>query len=1378
MEAILGNKGLLFVTTTKANGQILPEEELAFLADLETLECQATQTVITHNASYQADDLDAYDSDCDELNTAKVALMANLSHYGSDALAEVHNPDNVDNNMINQGVQVMPSFEQSNVVNHSKTKITSDSYIIPYSQLVTESQQAVVQNSNSSAQQDALILSMIEQLKTQSVKIDHLKQTLSEHLKEKESLMQTVTLLKNDFKKEESRIIDREIALEKNIKQLDNIVYKRDQSAHIVHMLTKPQSFYDHTTKQALCFQNPFYLKKVQQFEPKLCNGNVIENTSSIVIPDSEETLMLPKESQFYEFFRSQSSCRPTKVEVPKELPKFSMVNTSLKKLKHHLAGFDLIVKERTTTTTIIEGLVPNLPPSTSCVPPSRTDWYILFQPMFDELLNPPSSVDRLAPEFITPIAEVVAPKPVASTGSPSSTTVDQDAPSPKENHDLDVAHMNNDPFFGILIPENNSEASSLDVIPTIVHTADPNSEHVTKWTKDHSLENIIGEIERPVSIRLQLHEQALFCYYDDFLTSVEPKNYKDVLTQACWIEAIQEELNEFEHLEVWELVPRPDKILQSPRGIFINKSKYALESLKKYGMESSDPVDTPMVEKSKLDEDTEGKAVDLTHYRRMVGTLMYLTASRPDLTFVICMCVRGLWYPNDSSIALTAYADADHMSCQDTRQSISGSIQLLGDRLVSWSSKRQKSIVISSTEAEYISLSGCCAQRYAPDLQIFLPEVLKSAIEEEILAFIRELGYPRDIKSLSDVKKEVDYVYLLWEDLVYQIENKVSKKNKDMYYPRFTKVIINHFMSKDQSIPRRNKVDWHMANDDPILTTMRFIPKHETVQKYGAMLPDSLTNQAMKESDAYKTYHDFATGKVIPKPKYVRRSTREKTNQAPTASPGKRLKATAKVTKSGKKKLPSQILETLPEIALSEAEQMKIKSNDEDDNDEVSLIKDDDDNADNEDDYGQDDDNKQTELDNDGYDFVHPKFCTHDEEERQDEEDKDEEGSDLRVQTPSHFESTDDESNDEVTQVHNVEGEELDEEETNEEEEVNELYRDVNVNLERRNTEMTDALQTNVKGFISNMLNPNPDTCIDSILNLNTELTSLRIKKLVNDQLEAEVLICSSNEAKTSHVVAANLCELKLKKILIDKMENNKSIDKSVQQKTLYKALVDAYETDKDILATYGDTFTAPKEKTSKSTGKSKEGSKSYQKSTGQSAQAEEPIHTTLPAGHGPIQPWISTLAQNEDPRESFNELMDFPLDFSAFLLNRLKVDTLTPELLAGPTFELMKGSCKSLVKLEYFLEEVCKETTDQLDWINPEGQKYPHDLRKPLPLIPNSRDRRVIPFDHIINNDLAYLSGGVSRRTYATSVTKTKAADYGHIKWIEDLGPNTMWS
>ncbi|GKB49736.1 retrovirus-related pol polyprotein from transposon TNT 1-94, partial [Tanacetum coccineum] len=105
-----------------------------------------------------------------------------------------------------------------------------------------------------------------------------------------------------------------------------------------------------------------------------------------------------------------------------------------------------------------------------------------------------------------------------------------------------------------------SDQSSSSDVIHTIVPPDHQVSEHNSKWTKDHPLENIIGALDRPVSTRLQLHEQALFCYYDAFLTSVEPKNYKDALTQACWIEAMQEELHEFKRLEVWELVPPPDK--------------------------------------------------------------------------------------------------------------------------------------------------------------------------------------------------------------------------------------------------------------------------------------------------------------------------------------------------------------------------------------------------------------------------------------------------------------------------------------------------------------------------------------------------------------------------------------------------------------------------------------------------------------------------------------------------------------------------------------------------------------------------------------------------------------------------------------------------
>ncbi|GJU05293.1 hypothetical protein Tco_1121723 [Tanacetum coccineum] len=242
--------------------------------------------------------------------------------------------------------------------------------------------------------------------------------------------------------------------------------------------------------------------------------------------------------------------------------------------------------------------------------------------------------------------------------------------------------------------------------------------------------------------------------------------------------------------------------------------------------------------------------------------------------------------------------------------------------------------------------------------------------------------------------------------------------------------------MLQDQSIPRRNRIDWYMANDDPILTTMRFIPQHEVVQRYGVVLPEYLTSQAIKESEAYKTYHDLATGKVA---------------------------------KSRKKKQPALGLETLSEVALTEAEQLKLatkqsliqthsshtsgsgvhegtgvtpgvpdvlkygsddeqlsrkSSDEEDDDDEENVGKE-------EDDDDHDDDDERTKSDNNGEDFVHPK-----------------------VQTPSHIESTDD---DEIQGV-NVAGEEMDKEATNVEGEENELYRDVNVNLEGQDVEMTDA--------------------------------------------------------------------------------------------------------------------------------------------------------------------------------------------------------------------------------------------------------------------------------------------------------------------------------
>ncbi|GJU83213.1 retrovirus-related pol polyprotein from transposon TNT 1-94 [Tanacetum coccineum] len=222
-------------------------------------------------------------------------------------------------------------------------------------------------------------------------------------------------------------------------------------------------------------------------------------------------------------------------------------------------------------------------------------------------------------------------------------------------------------------------------------------------------------------------------------------QNYVDDIIFASQIKCVSHIFLKGNELQIFQMTNDGDEShfsrttsrLKVPRGIFINQAKYALETLKKYGMDLSDPVDTPMVDRLKLDEDLMGIPVDQTRFRGMVGSLMYLTASRPDLVFAVCMCARyqakptkkhleaikrifrylkgtinmGLWYPKDNAMSLTAYADADHAGCQDSRRSTSGSAQFLGDRLVSWSSKKQRSTAISTTEAEYIAMSGCCAQ-------------------------------------------------------------------------------------------------------------------------------------------------------------------------------------------------------------------------------------------------------------------------------------------------------------------------------------------------------------------------------------------------------------------------------------------------------------------------------------------------------------------------------------------------------------------------------------------------------------------------------------------------------------------------------------------
>ncbi|GJT27953.1 retrovirus-related pol polyprotein from transposon TNT 1-94 [Tanacetum coccineum] len=382
-------------------------------------------------------------------------------------------------------------------------------------------------------------------------------------------------------------------------------------------------------------------------------------------------------------------------------------------------------------------------------------DWDHLFQPMFDEYFNPPSAI-------VSPVQEAAALRAVVLADSLVSTFIDQDAPStqkqeqsPNISQDFEESTKTpifcDDPLNESPHEESTSQGSSSNVRQT--HTP---FEYLGKWTKDHLIANVIGDPSRSLSTRKQLQTDAMWCYFDAFLTSVEPKNYKQAMTEPSWIDAMQEEIHEFERLQVWELVSCPDKVLliklkwiykvktnefgrvlknkailvaqgfrqeegidfeesfapvarigaiqifvanaahknmtiyqmdvktaflngelkeevyvsqpegfvdqdnpshvyklkkalyglkqaprACPRGIFINQSKYASEIVKKYGMLSSDSVDTPMVEKSKLDEDLQGKPVDATLYRGMIGSLMYLTSSRPYLIYAVCLCAR-----------------------------------------------------------------------------------------------------------------------------------------------------------------------------------------------------------------------------------------------------------------------------------------------------------------------------------------------------------------------------------------------------------------------------------------------------------------------------------------------------------------------------------------------------------------------------------------------------------------------------------------------------------------------------------------------------------------------------------------------------------------
>ncbi|GJU89445.1 hypothetical protein Tco_1301868 [Tanacetum coccineum] len=327
----------VILVEAQRSGKVLNEEELAFLADPGVAKGPDTQTVITYNAAYQANDLNAYDSYCDEISTAKAVLMANLSSYGSYVLSEVPHSNNTHNDMLNQSVQEMPYFEQTHLVNYSENEITSDNNIIPYSQYLLETQNATVNKDNLMANEslsaelkrykervklleerqnvelstrekliiDDIIRDKNAQFTDFEKEINSLKQTLSEQLKEKESLITTFNVFKNKSKEKEAKNIDKEMALEKKIKELDNI--------------------------------------KAQQIRPMLYDGNVIaKETNVISITDSEETLMLEEESRSKMLLKQSDPMVLEKKVIIKPINYAELNRLSEYFCKHFLSQHDL----------------------------------------------------------------------------------------------------------------------------------------------------------------------------------------------------------------------------------------------------------------------------------------------------------------------------------------------------------------------------------------------------------------------------------------------------------------------------------------------------------------------------------------------------------------------------------------------------------------------------------------------------------------------------------------------------------------------------------------------------------------------------------------------------------------------------------------------------------------------------------------------------------------------------------------------------------------------------------------------------------------------------------------------------------------------------
>nr|GEY63651.1 ribonuclease H-like domain-containing protein [Tanacetum cinerariifolium] len=417
-----------------------------------------------------------------------------------------------------------------------------------------------------------------------------------------------------------------------------------------------------------------------------------------------------------------------------------------------HIRFDEIKEVSETFVANVTSGLVPQRQKASDCdnfdlVPQlqnvsSSADAHVPLQQELDLLFGP------MYDEFFT-VANI------QPTSAPSTLTFVH-AEENNDNHE-EEEHFQNDEFTNPFCArvQEAVESFSHNIGNSNVPTFNQLQASEYRWTKDHPLDQVCRNPSMPVQTRRQFVTDPEMCMFALTVSTAEPKNIKEAMADSSWIEAMQEELYQFDKLQVWELVDKPfDKsvirlkwlwknkkdedqtiirnkarlvakgrfemslmgemkfflglqIHQSPRGIFINQAKYALEILHKHGMEKGQSIDTPMAKKPKLDADLSGNPVDQTDYRSKIESLMYLTSSRLDIVQAVCFCARyqsrptekhlkevkrifrylrgtvimGIWYPKGSSFGLTAFSDADHAGCIDTRKNTSGGIQFLGDK-------------------------------------------------------------------------------------------------------------------------------------------------------------------------------------------------------------------------------------------------------------------------------------------------------------------------------------------------------------------------------------------------------------------------------------------------------------------------------------------------------------------------------------------------------------------------------------------------------------------------------------------------------------------------------------------------------------------------